>query len=133
MKRLRISIDTIVYIFLAFFGGLGTYAMVMPTENIQQQPVEQFSSLTPAEQTIEELWSHVMNSEILQQELVDAHLELSNLALGNDCITCHAIALMALREYDGNWADTLGEFSEADDLDSCLIEVLFDAECTRLP
>lgn len=84
------------------------------------------------EQVINDLFDQVLNSETLTQELLDTHLELYNFVMDHkDCLTCKVTALMALRQHDGNWADTLGECVDDNELDSCIVEVLFNAECQR--
>ena len=95
---------------------------------VQAEPTEQ----PHHEQVINNLFDQVVNSETLTQELYDTHLELYNFVMDHQhCLTCKATALLALRQHDGNWADTLGECVDDNELDSCIVEVLYDAECEK--
>lgn len=119
MKKFVLSIILIPLLALA------TFCWPRPVHAQPERPYH--------EKVINDLFDQVINSETLTQELYETHLELYNLVMDHkDCLSCKAIALMALRQHDGNWADTLGECIDDNELDSCIVEVLFDAECEKL-
>ena len=105
--------------------GLAVFFYPRPA---QAEPVE----VPHHEQVVNDLFDQVLHSETLSQELLETHLELYNFVMDHkDCLTCKVMALIALRQHDGNWADTLGECVDDQELDSCIVEVMLDAECTR--
>ena len=82
------------------------------------------------EEVISELWKCVAEAPQLCDELRLANPRIAEAVFGNskNCLVCQAAALIALRDYDGNWADTIGEMPYADALDSCAVEVIADAD-----
>jgi len=82
------------------------------------------------EEVISELWKCVEQAPQLCDELRLANPRIADAVFGDskDCLVCQAAALIALRDYDGNWADTIGEMPYADCLDSCAVEVIADAD-----
>ena len=86
------------------------------------------------EQVIRGLFEQVRQSETLTQELIDTHMEIAYMALrpDNECLVCQAMALLVLRGNDDNWADTLGECVDDDELDMAIADVLYDSECKHI-
>lgn len=100
--------------------GIAVWAFPRPTE--KPEPFH--------EHVIHELWSCVEQAPQLCDELRLANPRIADAVFGEnkDCLVCQAAALIALRDYDENWADTIGEMPYADVLDSCAVEVIADAE-----
>lgn len=104
--------------------GLAVFFYPRPVAAEPQQPYH--------ERVVNDLWQELIQAPQLVQELYVANPAVARAALveSPDCLVCKAIALMALRQYDGNWADTLGESAFADDLDQCVITIIYEAEHT---
>lgn len=115
MKKYLISLA------LPIILGVAVLALPRPTEECDR-PFH--------EQVIIELWSCVEQAPQLCDELRLANPRIADAVFGDskDCLVCQAAALIALRDYDGNWADTIGEMPYADALDSCAVEVIADAD-----
>lgn len=106
--------------------GLAVFLWPRP---VKTEPIEEVYH----EKVINGLFDLVVESEPLSQELLNANPKLYNFVMEHkDCLTCKAIALLALRQNDDSWADTLGEYIDDNELDSCIVKVLFDAECEKL-
>lgn len=115
----------LIALFLPSVIGLAVFLWPRP---VKAEPVKEVYH----EKVINGLFDLVVESEPLSQELLNTHLELYNFVMEHkDCLTCKAMALLALRQNDDSWADTLGECIDDNELDSCIVEVLFDAECER--
>ena len=118
MKKylLALTLPTIIGLAVIFFPRPSAAAVYHPV---------------PHEQVIHDLADLVRNSETLSQELRDTHMEIASMVLDehSDCLVCWAAALLMLRSNDENWADTLGECIDDDELDRCISEVLYDSEC----
>jgi hypothetical protein len=82
-----------------------------------------------SEEVITEIFDLVSQSENLRDELYKASPEIAEAALveSPNCLVCKAAALLRLRSYDENWADTLGECIDDDELDFCISYTLYSA------
>jgi hypothetical protein len=127
MKKLA-NIITIVW-FAVILGMLGFTLHASSIKQQQQNPVDN----SYYAHMINRLFEFVEDSDILSEELRAANPEIAKCLLDehNDCVSCKALALLSIREFDGNWADTLGEFSEADELDEACINVLTEHELNQ--
>lgn len=116
MKKVLIAITLPIII------GLAVFFFPRPSAAMPVRPYY--------EQVITDLWDQVLLADQLQAELYEANANVARAALVDspNCLVCQAIALMALRDYDKNWADTLGEDPFADDLDQAVIQVVYESE-----
>lgn len=82
-----------------------------------------------SEHVVRDMFDLVRQSETLSAELFQASPEIARAALKEspDCLVCQAAALLRLRSYDENWADTIGECVDDDELDFCISNVLYNS------
>lgn len=114
-----------------YFGIIAGILLVGCLSIFWPRPAVAESKQPYYEKEISYLFDIVKNSEPLKEELIRINPQLAHNVLAGDskdCLVCQAMALLALRNNDDCWADTLGECEYSDDLDNCILMIVLDAE-----
>lgn len=117
MKRYILTIALIV--------AIGCTVLFFPRPT-KAEPV---AIMPYSEHVVRDMFDLVRQSETLRAELFQASPEIARAALKEspNCLVCQAAALLRLRSYDENWADTIGECVDDDELDFCISNVLYNS------